>query len=652
MPTKGTLLGFVTVSKKENSDGSAGSKKTAENIIKDRNAELKRKIERDKMEDRARNVGRIDHPFFKLQKISHNGNGTLDGTTSPVLPKIWDTIECPQFPLPVNVTQHPVERSKPILQTPNPPVGSRTADVVRPLQLSLSDSFFDWVDDCTEREAEGTLWTNRYRPHHPELLLRGQDGGKYICRWLAAWKGNRTNDVPPAILLIGSHAAAKTATIEACCEAYHCDIIEVNGSDHRTSRHLQQIEEATRSQSVLSHDRASQSEGEDKSQQTRASEERTTVILFEDVDTCSRDEKSFVQSMCDLIKRTRVPIICTADHYNVDVSKLVTECNREEVDKLREIHTNDLSQSQLSDFLSSLYIRRGYLPQPTHTSTTIECAAAKREICRLSSTLGDDARSLLNTAQFWLQHRYHPQFVVDPMSVIYGLYEGEEYDVWGKIRDGDERLEDTLSFFQLDVAFTNYLKIKSEKFEESYKGPPNQMNREVRHRVSAELRDLSAHAELLSLVDVLEPTNDPSGDCHTMTHPSPFDSWNESDSRLQRQMCTHLSLSSMRQTIVPNGSVAHRCIYTSSEDMSEKNTDGRVRKRGRRERAGTVVPPHCGLLPEVALDYHSAILWIMDGEEEKKKNKRRSGTFRHYLKSKMEEEVMDELYFDLKLNRQ
>lgn len=238
-------------------------------LKRDPTLELKKSIDQDKLEQQRLNVGRMEHPFFKLQHaVKVQNEGTKKGEEEQK--GIWKKVYCSFAPQPENIiisqkteeaweetdptaTFRRRERSCHLKKTSEklrvlglePKAGdpkrterrsfeqcnyTRRKDCLKELGLNVSEEMMDFIEDSTNESDKNNLWVDIYNPTHPTHLLSNSTNHykiqvslffnlmlinliQELCRWANQWKDNNIEQTNTHILLIGSHKSCKSSTV-------------------------------------------------------------------------------------------------------------------------------------------------------------------------------------------------------------------------------------------------------------------------------------------------------------------------------------------------------------------------------------------------------------------------------------------------------
>jgi DNA polymerase III delta prime subunit len=240
------------------------------------------------------------------------------------------------------------------------------------------------------------LWTDKYRPMQGSEVAANIASVRLLSHWLAGWTAPSEIDVETfpeamltdnerpccAVLLVGPEGSCKTSAAYACAARHLYNVIEINAGSARTGRQtLQLFSEATQSHN-LSASRLGANE-----QQSGAivvdPDSGHSMILFEEIDVHTDDDKGFFAALKTLLASTKRPIVLTCNKLTSAIRDL-----RESVPEIKTMH----------------FVR----PELTHT--VARCAlitfaerrcVSLKAIAELVLAHDGDMRRVLHDLQFW-----------------------------------------------------------------------------------------------------------------------------------------------------------------------------------------------------------------------------------------------------------
>ncbi|CAH3146276.1 unnamed protein product [Porites lobata] len=167
------------------------------------------------------------------------------------------------------------------------------------------------------------MWVDKYRPRTVKQII-GQQGDKSNMRklmnWLRDWEKNRKK--PPskssffkkdqdgsmhkAALLSGSPGVGKTTTATLVCEELGFSYVEMNASDTRNKKTLEEHISQSLSNKTM-----------DGFLPGHKADPKKHVLIMDEVDgMAGNEDRGGMQELIGLIKNTKIPVICMCNDRN------------------------------------------------------------------------------------------------------------------------------------------------------------------------------------------------------------------------------------------------------------------------------------------------------------------------------------------------
>ncbi|XP_068241805.1 replication factor C subunit 1 [Palaemon carinicauda] len=206
--------------------------------------------------------------------------------------------------------------------------------------------------DLKDRSGESLMWVDKYKPVSIKNII-GQQGDKSHVKkllvWLQNWKKNQSGGkklMRPSpwakddngaffkcALLSGPPGVGKTTTAHLVCKEVGFDFVELNASDARSKRRLDEVVSELLSNKNL----AAYAGGKDK-----GTTSENHALVMDEVDGMSGNEdRGGVQELIALIKKSKVPIIAMCnDRNHPKIRSLANHCfdlrfNKPRIEQIR-----------------------------------------------------------------------------------------------------------------------------------------------------------------------------------------------------------------------------------------------------------------------------------------------------------------------------
>ncbi|KAM3831623.1 replication factor C subunit 1 isoform 2-T2 [Vipera latastei] len=181
------------------------------------------------------------------------------------------------------------------------------------------------VRESNKNRGEVLLWVDKYKPTSIRTII-GQQGEQScahkLLRWLKNWQKNSSEDKQvksgkfgskddgahsKAALLSGPPGVGKTTTALLICQELGLSYVELNASDTRSKNSLKEVvAESLDNTSIKGF-----CSGASRSVSAKH------VLVMDEVDgMAGNEDRGGIQELIDLIKHTKVPIICMCNDRN------------------------------------------------------------------------------------------------------------------------------------------------------------------------------------------------------------------------------------------------------------------------------------------------------------------------------------------------
>jgi replication factor C large subunit len=151
---------------------------------------------------------------------------------------------------------------------------------------------------------------DKYKPKKLDEIIGQNIVIKKVLDWLNYWKPGK------ALLLYGPTGIGKGITVELIAKEKNLNLVEINASDNRDASSIKKLIPATKEGSLL----------------------KERIILIDEIDNLSRDDRGGSSEIIEIIKNSRYPIILIAQ--NAYDKKLKTMRNYCQLIKLRKVPKN------------------------------------------------------------------------------------------------------------------------------------------------------------------------------------------------------------------------------------------------------------------------------------------------------------------------
>ena len=221
------------------------------------------------------------------------------------------------------------------------------------------------------------LWADKYAPKNSVEILGNGNAVKELQRWLRMWEDNNNNPKRKggkrAALLSGPPGIGKTTTATLIARETGRDVLELNASDARGKKALQENLGDVCGSQVLNF-------GPKKGGKAGGVKKKRCIIMDE-VDGMGAGDRSGMAELIAMIKKSKVPIICI--------------CNDRQSQKVRSLANHCLDLKYKRPVKTMIARRAIEVARMEEMHVEQNAAEAIAESC------GNDIRQVLNSLQMW-----------------------------------------------------------------------------------------------------------------------------------------------------------------------------------------------------------------------------------------------------------
>ncbi|KAI8817938.1 replication factor RFC1 C terminal domain-containing protein [Fimicolochytrium jonesii] len=180
------------------------------------------------------------------------------------------------------------------------------------------------------------LWTTKYKPRSYSDIIGNKTLVQNLAAWLKDWEKNRKNgfkrmggqefSANRAALLSGPPGIGKTTTAHLVAEMEGFNVLELNASDTRNKKALDEtLGTYAVTEFFLPENQAD--EAPKGKEQAAPVERKKQIVIMDEVDGMSGGDRGGSAELIQLIKKTKVPIICICnDRQSAKVKSLANYC--------------------------------------------------------------------------------------------------------------------------------------------------------------------------------------------------------------------------------------------------------------------------------------------------------------------------------------
>lgn len=231
--------------------------------------------------------------------------------------------------------------------------------------------------------TESELWTQKYAPKKTTDLVGNPQAIQNIVEWLRTWEAvhitktmkvssDRSNQGGRGLFISGPPGIGKSSSVSVIAHSLGFEITELNASDARSALAIRDLLNKATQNSILNF--------------SGKTEQKKRVIIMDEVDGMSANDRGGVSELLKFIASTRVPIVCICNEVKPALKTLKSKCF-----EVKFIRPQALSIEKRLRYIADC------------ENLTIDSEAI--EIMVKSS--GNDVRHIINDLQMWSRTQNH-----------------------------------------------------------------------------------------------------------------------------------------------------------------------------------------------------------------------------------------------------
>ena len=286
----------------------------------------------------------------------------------------------------------PTKKPSAVFSQPLPIPATPTADGT-PLRAPAVNEMKQPFISASKGKSENvnhdvSLWVDRYKPQTPNDLIGHAEIVRKLQDWLRNWDAvhikksmkvafSKENPGAKAVLLSGPPGIGKSSVAGIMAKAMGFDILELNASDTRNKREIEEkLIEAVSTKAI-----SSQGLGFTSSTAANGKSLGHRLVIMDEVDGMGGSDRGGIAELIKIIKQSKIPIICICnDRQSPKVKSLANHCF--------DLRVKRPMKAQIANRLIQIAATEGLQVEQNAAQMLVEQS-------------GNDIRQALNALQMW-----------------------------------------------------------------------------------------------------------------------------------------------------------------------------------------------------------------------------------------------------------
>jgi replication factor C subunit 1 len=274
---------------------------------------------------------------------------------------------------------------------------SNSSNMSSGMKGNMNHSPLQHSNDRMDVMIDNALWVDKYKPLTVQDLIGHNELARKLGDWLKNWHAvhitktiakasySKENPSAKAVLLSGPPGIGKTSVATIIANSLHYEIMELNASDTRNKREIdERLVEAVSSHAISFQpiqQTISSSSSHPTNNHHREVRLSKRVVIMDEVDGMGGSDRGGIAELIKIIKIAKIPIICICnDRQSQKIKSLANHCF--------DLRVKRPTKTQIATRLVAIALSEGLSMDGNAAEILVEQA-------------GNDIRAALNTLQMW-----------------------------------------------------------------------------------------------------------------------------------------------------------------------------------------------------------------------------------------------------------